>query len=222
MMSLRALANLSIRLISQKQHQHKLVTNFTQTAAYCSKYYSKKKLIKPSVMPVTKANKHLEINLFDHDDKPLGVMPMERAKTISTEKNMKLVMVDEEQNPPKFRLMTGAELAASQMEKRAKNKEERALHAKGESQEKEIRLTIKSAENDIKTKLTHMQELIDKGFSIKMRINSKMPPNTEPGHLSKIQDDFLQKLRSFSEMPKFNLKSKNANEIILLISGKQA
>ena len=91
MMSFRTLVNWSIRQVIKQQQQHKLANNFTQTAAYCSKYYSKKKVIKPSAIPVTKANKHLVISLFDHDNNPIGLMPMEKAKDVATKKNLKLV-----------------------------------------------------------------------------------------------------------------------------------
>ena len=128
---------------------------------YCSKYYSKKKILKPSVIPVSKGNAHLKIRLFDENDVEIGPMNMNEAQNTAIEKNLKLVLVNEEMSPPKFRLMKGSELVQEQLKKRDEIK---ALKANShDSKEKDILLNLKVADYDLSYKIKSIQEFYDKG-----------------------------------------------------------
>jgi hypothetical protein len=128
---------------------------------YCSKYISKKKTLKPSVIPVSKGNSHLIIKLFDEKDTEIGEMNMKEAQNIANQKELKLVLVNEEMSPPKFRLMKGNELFQEQIKKRNEIKSTKGnLH---ETKEKEIQLNLKVADHDLNHKIKLMQEFYDKG-----------------------------------------------------------
>lgn len=194
---------------------------------YCSKYWSNKKTLKPATIGVSKGNKHLIINLYDQHEKNLGQMSMEDAKRVATERELKLVMIDENQNPPNFKLMKGSELAAMQIKKRAEAKQQHQENLKNhntkksedESSMKEIRMTLKSAEHDVKFKVKNIRNIYEYGHSVKVFINCR-GSKLQPEQLEKMQKDFINNLKTNPDMPNFVVNALNQSEIIIHVNKK--
>lgn len=182
-----------------------------QKSFYCSKYYSKKKTQLPSWIPVTKANAHLKIHLFDENELDLGDISMQNANNIAQERKLKLVLVDENQKPPKFQLMTGKELAERQVA--IKRELKAAKETPHELKEKEIIISSKCNDNDLMHKLKSIKEFYDKGHSIKITVKSS------DSNISKsLQDDFFTKIKSKLDfIPKLTIKHRDDKSFTILI-----
>ena len=150
------LKNKTICLLKQNE-----ISCLLQKNSYCSKYYSKKKTIKPSVIAVSKGNQHLKVKLFDEKDVEIGVVDMKKAQEIANQREFKLVLVDEEMSPPKFRLMKGSELFSEQIKIRNEKKTHKSTS--NESRDKEFQLNLKTADHDLSYKIKSIQEHYDKG-----------------------------------------------------------
>jgi translation initiation factor IF-3 len=148
---------------------------------------SSSKPTKPQTVAVTKANQHLKINLLDENSVELGVVPMEFGKKIAADKNLKLVMLDEKERPPRFQLVSGTRLAQMQMEQKAKLKAE----SQKSMPEKEIRVNLTISEHDLQIKLKHIKELCDRGHPIILKIESKIPAGEE---IKSLQGAFKQRI----------------------------
>ncbi len=132
------------------------------------------KTFRPTTVPVTKANQHLEIELFDENNADLGKMSMQAANERRLKNPvLKLVIIDEKTSPPKFKLMTGSELFQLQMTSRENSRTEKELNDKPLKQ-KEIDLNLGISDHDLEIKLKMAQNFYEKGHSIKIVLSSKI------------------------------------------------
>ena len=125
----------------------------------------------PITVSVTKANQHLEVNLFDEKDVDLGRLSMAEAKKQAESRQFKLVITDESCSPPKFKLMSGQELYKLQMkfkEAESDSKENKVL------KEKEIDFNLGISDHDFEIKLKMISNFYEKGHPIKINIISKI------------------------------------------------
>ena len=136
---------------------------------FLSQYYSKKKILVPSRLGVTSGNQHLEVNLFDDENKQaLGRMPLIEAQKLAKFRELILVLFDESNDPPDVRLMTGKQLAQIRDQTRANKKQEL-------SNEKitdfALRLRPHIAEKDLLTKIAQAKAAYAKGCSIRFSLD---------------------------------------------------
>lgn len=131
------------------------------------------KVFKPSTVAVTNANKHLVIEVFDHDDKDLGKMSMEKAKELADKSELKLVITDESCSPPKFKLMTGNELYKLQVKTRHDHKLDKES-ANKVTKSKEIDINLGISDHDLEIKLKMAHNFYEKGHPITIKILSKI------------------------------------------------
>ena len=127
------------------------------------------KAFRPSTLPVTNANKHLVINLFDEKNIDLGEMRLDKAKELADSKELKLVITDEISSPPKFKLMTGNELFQLQIKYRDDFKE----NVK-EPKTKEIEVNLGIDDHDLDIKLKMLKNFFEKGYSVKFKVTSRI------------------------------------------------
>lgn len=134
---------------------------------------NRSKVFKPETIAVTNANKHLEIELFDQNEKDLGKMSMEKAKDLANRSELKLVITNDSTTPPKFKLMSGNELYKMQIKTRNENKFDKENTLKV-TKEKEIDINLGISEHDLEIKIKMAQNFYEKGHSIKIKIISKI------------------------------------------------
>ena len=139
-----------------------------------SRFYSNtkrpsNKVFNPSTVAVTKANSHLDINLFDEANLDLGKLSMDAANKLAQKKELKLVITDESCTPPKFKLMDGTELYRLQMSYRESNKDLVKDH-----REKEIDMKLGIDEHDLQIKLKMASNFHEKGHLVKIKIRSSI------------------------------------------------
>lgn len=148
---------------------------FTNVKAYSINYKTptnRAKVFKPTTVAVTNANKHLQIELTGNDEVNLGRISMEKAKELADKSDFKLVIIDENCSPPKFKLMTGQELYKAQIKVRDEHKKDSDEPKMAKEKEIDINLGISDHDLDIKIKMVH--SFYDKGHPIKIKVLSKI------------------------------------------------
>jgi translation initiation factor IF-3 len=144
-------------------------TAITQTINYKTPTNRAKKF-SPTTVPVTKANAHLEIHLFDDKDSDLGKVRMSEAKQLAEKRELKLVITDESCSPPRFKLMSGAELFKLQM----KTKESDADNAVKNLKEKEVDFNLGISDHDFDIKMKMVANFHERGHAVKIKVISKI------------------------------------------------
>jgi translation initiation factor IF-3 len=124
----------------------------------------------PTTVPVTKANAHLEIHLFDEKDADLGKVKMSEAKRLAERGELKLAITDESCSPPKFKLMTGAELFKLQM----KTKESDAANPVKNLREKEVDFNLGISDHDFDIKMKMVANFYERGHAVKLKVISRI------------------------------------------------
>lgn len=127
------------------------------------------KMFTPSTLPVTNANKHLKVNLFDDKDIDLGEMRLDKAKELADTKGLKLVITEDSTTPPKFKLMSGHDLYQLQMKFRETLKD----NVK-EPKLKEIDVNLGIDDHDLDIKVKMLKNFYDKGCTVKFKVSSKI------------------------------------------------
>ncbi|MBN2484303.1 MAG: translation initiation factor IF-3 [Candidatus Omnitrophica bacterium] len=131
------------------------------------------------------------VRLIGAEGEQLGIFPRDLALRKAEEAELDLVEVAPTANPPVCRIMDFAKYKYEQ-EKRAREAKRHQKH----SQLKEIRLTPRIGAHDYQIKLKHIQEFLEKGHKVRVRMFFK---GREVAHqdlgrklMSKLTDDIAR------------------------------
>jgi translation initiation factor IF-3 len=105
------------------------------------------------------------VRVIDADGQQLGVLPLRDALTIAGDKELDLVEVAPNANPPVCRLMDYGKYL---YEKQKRERESR--RAQKQIEVKEVRLRPKTDEHDIQVVLTKIRKFAKEGAKIRVRI----------------------------------------------------
>ncbi len=105
------------------------------------------------------------MRLIDDQDNQLGVLPLETAKRIASEKGLDLVEVAPQASPPVCRLMDYGRYKFETI-KREKDQRRRQNVVKL----KEMKLRPKVAEHDFQTKFKGVRQFLEQGEKVKVTI----------------------------------------------------
>ncbi|MBQ3379246.1 MAG: translation initiation factor IF-3 [Clostridia bacterium] len=106
-----------------------------------------------------------EIRLIDADGSQLGIMDIKKAMDIAEEKNLDLVKIAPQANPPVCRIM---DYGKYRFELSKKEKEQRKNQKVTEV--KEIRLSLMIDVHDFNTKVKHALKFIQNGDKVKVSV----------------------------------------------------
>ncbi|MBQ1334980.1 MAG: translation initiation factor IF-3 [Clostridia bacterium] len=106
-----------------------------------------------------------EIRLIDADGSQLGIMDIKKAMDITEEKNLDLVKIAPQANPPVCRIM---DYGKYRFELSKKEKEQRKNQKVTEV--KEIRLSLMIDVHDFNTKVKHALKFIQNGDKVKVSV----------------------------------------------------
>jgi translation initiation factor IF-3 len=120
-----------------------------------------------------------ELRVIDEDGEQLGIMTRERAIEISSERQLDLVEVAPDAEPPVCRIMNYGKYKF-EMEKRARQ----ARRHQKVVEVKEIRLKPNMAEHDIAYRVRHAEEFLSEGNKVRatVRFFGRQIIHTELGH----------------------------------------
>jgi translation initiation factor IF-3 len=106
--------------------------------------------------------------VIDADGHQLGILPIHKALDLATEKQLDLVEVAPNANPPVCRLMNYGKY---QYEKQKRERESRRAHKQIEV--KEVQMGPKTDEHDIQVILTKIRKFAKEGAKVRVRVKFK-------------------------------------------------
>jgi translation initiation factor IF-3 len=123
---------------------------------------------KPSFVDTTRINSEIRANsvrVVDVSGQQLGILSIRDALAIATEKQLDLVEVAPNANPPVCRLMDyGKYLYEKQKRDRESRKAQKQIEVK------ELRLRPKTDEHDVQVVVTKIRKFISEGAKVRVRI----------------------------------------------------
>ncbi len=140
------------------------------------------------------------MRLVGDDGEQLGILSLEKALELASERGMDLVEVAPQAKPPVCKLMDYGKFLFQ------KNKAQQAARKKQKQiQVKEIKFRPTTEEGDYKTKLRRLTEFLEEGDKIKitMRFRGREMAHQEIGLalLERVRDELLE-LGQVEQMPK--------------------
>lgn len=105
------------------------------------------------------------MRVVGEDGRQLGIMPIEQALRIAREKNLDLVEVAPNANPPVCKIMDYGKFKYEQSRKERENKKsQKAIEVK------EIKIRPSIEEHDYQVKLRKIREFLEKGYKVRLII----------------------------------------------------
>ena len=138
-----------------------------------------------------------EVRVIGEDGKQLGILSRAEALSMARERNVDLVEVSPQANPPVCRLM---DFGKFQYE-RAKRERE-ARRAQKQVEVKEIRLRPKTGEHDIGVGLRRARRFLQDGSKVKVRVRFRGREITHPEVARDLLDRVAADLDDVSEVEK--------------------
>ncbi len=136
-----------------------------------------------------------EVRLIDEDKQQLGIIPMTRALEIAKEKELDLVAISPDAEPPVCRLLDyGKFLYSLQKKAHEAQKSQRKVHIK------EIKFTPVIGEHDVEVKLKKIKEFLDEGNKVKITIWLKGRQKRRPEMLNEMTERIMKILVDISEI----------------------
>jgi translation initiation factor IF-3 len=106
-----------------------------------------------------------EVRCLIDGAEPLGVVSTDEAMAKANEMDLDLVLISPDANPPVAKIM---DYGKFKYQEEKKKKEQRKNQTKVEI--KEIKLSVKIADNDISYKVKHAREFLQEGKLVKFRV----------------------------------------------------
>jgi translation initiation factor IF-3 len=116
-----------------------------------------------------------EVRCVGDDGHQYGIIPTSSAINLARENGLDLVLVADKARPPVAKIMDYGKFKYQEEKKRKEaRKNQKTITVK------EIKLSVKIAENDIAFKVKHAREFIEKEFYVKFRVFLKGRERTNP------------------------------------------
>lgn len=116
-----------------------------------------------------------QLRVIDADGKQLGILPRREALRLAGERELDLVEVSPNANPPVVKLM---DFGKYQYERAKRDRE--ARKASKNIEVKEIRLRPKTGEHDLAFKIRQARSFLENGAKVKVRIRFRGREITHP------------------------------------------
>ena len=132
-----------------------------------------------------------EVRLIDDEGNQMGIVPTQEALKLAKEKDLDLVEVSPNANPPVCKILDYGKYRFEQEKKlRDSKKNQKVLKLK------EIRMQPKIGSGDLDTKAKHIQEFLDEGDKVKVtiRFRGRELAHTELGY--DVLNEVLKRLTS--------------------------
>jgi translation initiation factor IF-3 len=145
--------------------------------------------------------------VIDDAGEQLGVLSNAEAQTLATEKNLDLVEVSPNADPPVARVMDYGKYKYEQEKQQQKQKKSKA------GQVKEIRLSMKIGAHDLEYRMKRAQEFLAEGNKVKLNVMMKGRENAYP----KMAMDRVKKYAEMLEGIKIEQEPVRAGRSISLV-----
>lgn len=132
---------------------------------------------------------------------PLGVVSLDEAMDKANELDLDLVLISPNAKPPVAKIM---DYGKFKYQEEKKLKEQRKNQVK--IVVKEIKLSVKIAENDIAYKVKHAREFLEKGYHVKFRVFLKGREMAHPEAAKEVLEQvwpMVEDIATMEKPPKF-------------------
>jgi translation initiation factor IF-3 len=151
-----------------------------------------------------------EVRLIDEDKKQLGIVPISEALAIARSKELDLVSISPNAEPPVCRLLDyGKYLYSLQKKAHEAQKMQRKVHVK------EIKFTPVIGEHDIEVKLKKIKEFLEDGDKVKVTIWLRGRQKRRPEMLDEMTNKILKILEEFAEIESPPKNERWSNHILI-------
>jgi len=143
------------------------------------------------------------VRLVDENGDQMGIVPTHEAKRMAQEKDLDLVEIAPNAQPPVCKIMNYGKFRYSKEKQEKKN---RKVHAKL----KEIKLRPGIAAHDLQTKVAHAKEFLTEGNKVKVTCMFKGREMAHPELGQEAVDRFINEVKDLSQIevpPKMSGKS---------------
>ncbi len=138
-----------------------------------------------------------EVRLIDQDGKQIGIVPIQEALKIAEERGLDLVEVAPNANPPVCKLLDYGKFLYEMKKKEKEAKKKQKEHS---MEVKDINLSLRIDEHDLKVKLKHMREFLDDGDKVRVRIRFRGRENIRPELADKLVNRIVEDLSDCAQL----------------------
>lgn len=151
-----------------------------------------------------------EVRLIDEEKKQIGILSTAQALAMAHEKELDLVELSPDADPPVCRIMDyGKFLYSLQKKAHEAQKHQRKVHIK------EIKFTPVIGEHDIEIKMKKVKEFLDEGNKVKLTIWLRGRQKRRLELLNQMTDKILTIVQEFSEIESPPKKDKWSCHILI-------
>jgi translation initiation factor IF-3 len=155
-----------------------------------------------------------EVRLIDDEGKNLGIVPIEEALRLAREKNLDLVEVSPNANPPVCKIMDYGKYKFEQ-----KKKEKEAKKKQHVQDVKEMKFKLNIEKHDYETKIKHIREFIQDGDKVRVWIWFRGRENVHPELGDKLAQRIIEDVSDIAVVEKLPVKE-GKNMMFTLIPKK--
>lgn len=169
------------------------------------------------VLPISKQELQIneqirdkELRVIDSDGTQLGIMPLRRAMELAEQKNLDLVKIAPQANPPVCKIIDYGKYKyeLTRKEKEAKKKQKTV-------EVKEVRLSPNIDTNDLNTKVNNAKKFITKGNKVKVTLRFRGREMAHVQQSKHILDDFAKLLEDVAAVEKpAKLEGRNMSMVL--------
>lgn len=136
-----------------------------------------------------------EVRLIDENKEQVGIVPTARALEIAATKELDLVEISPNANPPVCRILDyGKYLYSIQKKAHEAQKQQKKVHIK------EIKFTPAIGDHDIEVKLKKIKQFLEGGNKVKVTIWLRGRQKRKPEMLAQMTDKIMEMLKDISEI----------------------
>ena len=165
---------------------------------------------------VNRQIKAKEVRLVDQDGKQIGILPLQEALRIAEERGLDLVEVAPNANPPVCKLLDYGKFL---YEMKKKEKEARKKQREHSMEVKDINLSLRIDEHDLKVKLKQMREFLEDGDKVRVRIRFRGREIIHPELGDRLVSRIVEELSDCGQLE--NQPKKEGNFLIFSILPKK-
>jgi translation initiation factor IF-3 len=138
-----------------------------------------------------------EVRLIDETGKQVGIVPLEEALRMAEEKGLDLVEIAPQANPPVCKILDYGKFIYEQKKKEKTARKKQREHA---IEVKDIQLSTRIDEHDLKVKLKHMREFLEDGDKVRVRIKFRGRENIRPELGDKLVHRIVEELSDIGQI----------------------
>ncbi|MCS6957615.1 MAG: translation initiation factor IF-3 [Aquificaceae bacterium] len=138
-----------------------------------------------------------EVRLIDENGKQIGIVPIQEALRIASEKGLDLVEIAPQANPPVCKILDYGKFLYELKKKEKEAKKKQREHA---IEVKDMMLSLRIDEHDLKVKLKHMREFLMDGDKVRIRIRFRGREHLHPELGDKLANRIIEELSDVGQL----------------------